>query len=122
MRGVLRLVLCTLAFAGFVAMHGVAATDPVAGHPGGLAVVADHPVEPATHPSTVVPAEGHETVHPMLAGCLFVLIGLLVAVALRLLGTVAAPAGERATRPTDAGRGARAPPLPIFLTLCVFRL
>jgi len=58
-----------------------------------------------------------------IAGCLLALLGALVALALRLVRlsaghTVAAPASAAAPHECAA----RAPPPPLFLSLCVIRL
>ena len=58
-----------------------------------------------------------------MVGCLLALLGTLVAIGLRLLdgpgtGTASAPARQAMIWL----RTARAPPDPLFLSLCVFRL
>jgi hypothetical protein len=125
--GVVRLVLLVVAGTGFLAMHGVAATDPVAGH---VSPLDSHSVvAPAMEmPSDAAPGvnarpgeAGHH--HDGMAACAFILLTVLAGVVLHAIG--AAPPGtspmlSALVRPWRAPP--RAPPLPIFLSLCVFRL
>jgi Family of unknown function (DUF6153) len=131
--GVVRLVLLALAATGFLAMHGVAATDPVAGHVSPLdahSMVA--PVEPAAAMHDADPAATSEMSsgsgaashdHDDMAACAFVLLTVLAGVVLHALGI--ASGGTYASLSTfiwSSRAPPRAPPLPIFLSLCVFRL
>ena len=127
--GVVRLVLLALAATGFLAMHGVAATDPVAGHVSPLdahSMVA--PVEPAAamHDATSEMSSGSGAAshdHDDMAACAFVLLTVLAGVVLHALGI--ASGGTYASLSTfiwSSRAPPRAPPLPIFLSLCVFRL
>jgi hypothetical protein len=127
---VVRLVLLAMAATGFVAMHGVAATDPVAGH---VSPLDSHSLVAPGEPTMVLPAAGMETVarsgdaghqhHDDVAACAFILLTVLAGIVLH--ASAAAPGG------TSPGLSAlfrsrwappRAPPLPLFLSLCVFRL
>ena len=128
--GLVRLVLLAMAATGFLAMHGVAATDPVAGH---VSPLDSHSLMAPAEPTMVMPAGGVETVarsgdashqhHDDVAACAFILLTVLAGIVLHATG--AAPGG------TSPGLSAlfrsrwappRAPPLPLFLSLCVFRL
>ncbi|CAA9449431.1 MAG: hypothetical protein AVDCRST_MAG66-4750 [uncultured Pseudonocardia sp.] len=132
--GVARVVLVAAALVGFLAMHGFAITDGVGSHHA-VAVASHNPVPTVlTHSGPASPADVtpdvtstgsedrplHESV---MAGCLFVLLALTSGLLLRLLwttGSLAALRGSvrRLARPAPA----RAPPCPVFLSLCVFRL
>jgi hypothetical protein len=128
--GVVRLVLLALAATGFLAMHGIAATDPVAGHVSPLdshAVIA--PVAPSEGmhaaptmaPDSVSPTPGHD--HDDMAACAFILLTVLAGVVLHALGIGAGSTWTNLSTVVWSRRGpARAPPQPIFLSLCVFRL
>ena len=131
--GVVRLVLLALAATGFLAMHGVAATDPVAGHVSPLdahSMVA--PVEPAAALHDADPAATSEMSsgsgaashdHHDIAACAFVLLTVLAGVVLHALGIASGGTYARLSAFVWSSRGPpRAPPLPIFLSLCVFRL
>ena len=136
--GAVRILLLTLAAAGFLAMHGMAATDPAGLH--------HSPMMPATsmadpHRSTG-PGDGTASAqaacpdtaptcshggasdgHDVMVACLFVLLGFVAGVALQLLrgglgSTTPVPPGSL----WDGRSPPRAPPRPIFLSLCVFRL
>lgn len=134
--GVARLALLTLAAAGFLAMHGFAATDPGGAHhnPMNVSVTIEHPApSPADHagrdtaaPMPTVPllvAPEDDDGHGLMAACLFVLISVLAGVTLRVfLGRGGVGALNRLRPMRDGHRRSRAPPIPIFLTLCVFRL
>jgi hypothetical protein len=128
--GVVRLVLLTMAATGFLAMHGVAATDPAAGH---VSPLDSHSLMAPAEPAMVLPAAGVETVarsgdpghqhHDDVAACAFILLTVLAGIVLH--ASAAAPGG------TSPGLSAlfrsrwappRAPPMPLFLSLCVFRL
>jgi hypothetical protein len=126
--GVVRLVLLVVAGTGFLAMHGAAATDPVAGH---VSPLDSHSmVAPAVEmPSDAAPGvnarsgeAGHHH-HDDMAACAFILLTVLAGVVLHALG-VASPGTSPALSALVRSWRAppRAPPLPIFLSLCVFRL
>ena len=147
--GVLRLIGLALALTGFVAMHGVASSASGAhcGAPSALLAASD--AQGGAHGVTDGSTAGHGTstavAHfvgvgagvaasldapvpspdsdDLMVGCLLALLGALVAIGLRLLGwsgTTTAPLGVRRTGAWL--RAARAPPNPLFLSLCVFRL
>jgi hypothetical protein len=130
--GVVRLTLLALAATGFLAMHGIAATDPVAGHVSPLdahsVVAADgpsdgkHDSEPAA--STMAPAPAcDDACHDDMAACAFILLTVLAGVVLHALGIGAGSTWTNLSTVVWSRRGpARAPPQPIFLSLCVFRL
>jgi hypothetical protein len=130
--GVVRLVLLALAATGFLAMHGLAATDPVAGHVSPLdahSVVA--PVGPAagvpdSEPaaSTMAPEPACDGgCHDDMAACAFILLTVLAGVVLHALGVASASTSRGLSALMRSRRAPpRAPPLPIFLSLCVFRL
>jgi hypothetical protein len=127
---VVRLILLTLAATGFLAMHGLAATDPVAGHISPLdshAVIA--PVghsegmhaAPTMAPDSASGTHGHD--HDDMAACAFILLTVLAAVALHALGVATGSSFPTLSTFTSSRRGPpRGPPQPIFLSLCVFRL
>ncbi len=144
--GVLRLVVLALTLTGFVAMHGIAsaaggthcgappammATSGAHGsdaHGVAHGLTADHGTTTAMeHIAGVVAGVGAPVPAPdsddLMVGCLLALLGALVAIGLPLLGwfgTTTAAAGVR--RAGAWLRAARAPPNPLFLSLCVFRL
>lgn len=136
--GVLRLVVLALTLAGFVAMHALTSSGGDGTHcgsPGALLTPADphHALDaPATHPPTAAATHiGVQTPTPdpgqdvddLVTGCLLALLGALVAMALRLLGRVRAHITSLPGRRAFIDlRVARAPPDPLFLSLCVFRL
>jgi hypothetical protein len=124
--GVARLLLVASALVAFLVMHGLAATDAAGAHH--LSGVGSHNDAPAATPvdhNTVIdncpcpdPAD-----HDVMAGCLFILLALAAGIVLRALRTSAGPA-TAAGRPgwVRTGGPARAPPCPVFVSLCVFRL
>ncbi len=58
-----------------------------------------------------------------MAACVFVLLGIVAAFALHTLrGGFGATPGVSLTTVREARRPPRAPPRPVFLSLCVFRL
>jgi hypothetical protein len=130
--GVVRLILLALAATGFLAMHGIAATDPVAGHVSPLdahSVVAPvgpsegmHDSEPAA--STMGPEPACDgSCHDDMAACAFILLTVLAGAVLHALGIGAGRTWPNISNVRWSRRGpARAPPQPIFLSLCVFRL
>ena len=126
--GVVRIVLLALAATGFLAMHGVAATDPMAGH-----------VSPLDSHSLVAPAmempaaagpgmnarsgDASQHHHDSLAACAFILLTVLAGVVLHALGVASASTSPKLSAYFWSRRAPpRTPPLPIFLSLCVFRL
>ena len=123
-----RVALLVLAAAGFLAMHGVAATDPMAGHVSPLdshslvAPVMEMPADPGPGVAAHQGDAGHQH-HVDLAACAFILLTVLAGVVLRALGVASAgtsPPFSALVRPNRAPP--RTPPVPIFLCLCVFRL
>jgi hypothetical protein len=147
---VCRLVVLGLTLVGIVAMHGLASTDAAGQHRTPLDVTmtsgthaaapiplvpthdgprtgsppapafADLPAAPAAGP-VLTQGEQHDG-HGLMAACIAILLGMLAALALRVL---------RVGRGTDKlltsarrwsrAAAARAPPQPLFLSLCVFR-
>ncbi|WP_433290603.1 hypothetical protein ACQPZQ_45045 [Pseudonocardia sp. CA-142604] len=137
--------------AGIVAMHGLASTDPAGQHQSALDVtMAPGTVEPPAVPAVpargqrqnampaahaapvdlptrlsdgVVFTQGNQhDGHDLMAACLAVLLGLLAAVALALVGSWRGSDWmANATRRWSTAAAARAPPRPLFLSLCVFR-
>ncbi|OLT00438.1 hypothetical protein BJF90_35170 [Pseudonocardia sp. CNS-004] len=134
--GAVRLLLLVLAAVGFVAMHGVAATDPGGVHHNPMSVsatvvhtgpsAADHArpdagAQMAMTPLVVTP--GEDDGHGLMAACVFVLFGVLGSVVLHVLSGHLGAFAPDPTRSLGLGeRRSRAPPKPIFLSLCVFRL
>jgi len=128
---VVRLVLLALAATGFLAMHGVAATDPLAGH---ISPLDSHSlVAPAEHamampdagaPPVAWSGEAGRHNHDDLAACAFILLTVLAGVVvLHALGGGADGASPKLSALVRQTREPpRAPPLPLFLSLCVFRL
>lgn len=138
-RGVLRLVVLALTLAGFVTIHGLAVVDAGQAHCGLPAALlltdgdanpfADQPME--HHDNALVGEHGTPAAAPvpsrdsdqLMIGCLLALLGTLVAIGLRLLGGSHPGAAFTPARQALAWlRAARAPPEPLFLSLCVFRL
>lgn len=137
-RGVFRLVVLALTLAGFVTMHGLAAADAGPAHcglPAALLLTGDdHTVmdQPVAHHDgalvgehgtrAAAPAPARDS-HELMIGCLLALLGTLAAIGLRLLGGPHAGTALASVRQALAWlRAARAPPDPLFLSLCVFRL
>ena len=147
--GVARVALVVAALAGFLAMHGFAMTDGAGSHhaaavasPHTAAVAAPHTAPPGlTHSgpasadvtsavtSTVTSAvtsrdsEDRPLHESVMAGCLLVLLALTGALMLQLGWATSGLAVLRAAvRTVPRPASARAPPCPIFLSLCVFRL
>lgn len=132
--GVSGSVVLFVLLAGFVAMHGVASTTSAGVHHSGITLIAG-PGHDATvrgpvadmgepMPGAGSPDEGSGESHGLMAGCLIVLCGIAVAVALRLLRRVDIGAASRA--PSWAGlvapEPARPPPRRYRLSLCVLRV
>lgn len=134
--GAVRLLLLVLAAAGFVAMHGVAATDPGGAHHNPMSVSAtvehpgpsgaDHAVPDAGAPmagALLVDAPEQDDGHGLMAACVFVLLSMLGGVVLHALSGHIGGSAPDPTRSLGLGqRRCRAPPKAIFLSLCVFRL
>jgi hypothetical protein len=130
-----RLMLLMAAAAGFLAMHGLAATDPAGIHHYPLSMSATSTADPARATgdeardlasAPMVMNSAHDCgsdCHDMAAACLFVLLGTLAAVTLRALHKGLAGTGPAALRTIwQRCSPARSPPHPVFLVLCVFRL
>jgi hypothetical protein len=128
-----RLLLVVAALAGFLAMHGLAATDSAGAHHLGSVVAQQHDMDVTTpvadghraiaHVLGAAPAQDPAQHDAAMAGCVFILLALAGAIALRAFWVTAA--GSTSVR--NAGRApshgpARAPPCPVFVSLCVFRL
>ena len=139
-RGVLRLVVLALTLVGFAALHGFGSVAGDGAHCGSapaLRMVADthgsaesfppdhHATTPTTHdggPRADSTTSGHNS-DDVTTGCLLALFGALVLVGLRLLRRFAFDITSPRVRHASAWlKGARAPPDPLFLSLCVFRL
>jgi hypothetical protein len=148
---VCRFVLLALTLAGIVAMHGLASCDAVGQHrmapdvtmasgtpetppmlpvsvhgdtrtgiPALHAALADM-IAPSGDGLVLAPGKQHEG-HELMAACVVILLGLLAALVLPLLRTFRGLDGIlAATRRWSTGAAARAPPRPLFLSLCVFR-
>jgi hypothetical protein len=127
---VVRLVLLALAATGFLAMHGIAATDPVAGHISPLdshALIAPvGPSEGMHAAQTMAPDSASGTPahdHDDMAACAYILLTVLAAVTLHALGVATGSSFPTLSTFTSSRRGPpRGPPQPIFLSFCVFRL
>lgn len=133
--GVARLMLLMVAAAGFLAMHGLAATDSAGLHHNPMSTAAMSTADPApamgdeasdVTSAPVVMGSAHECgsdCHDMAAACLFVLLGALAAATLRALHKGLVGIGPAALCAIWQRRGpARSPPRSVFLVLCVFRL
>ncbi|MFC5235995.1 hypothetical protein [Pseudonocardia zijingensis] len=134
--GAARLLLLALAAVGFVAMHGVAVTDPGGAHHNPMSVSAtvehtgpsgpDHARPDADVPTATAPLAGapdRDDGHALMAACVFVLVSVLGAVVLHALsGHLGVSPPDPRRSPGVGHRRSRAPPKPIFLSLCVFRL
>ncbi|GAA1194525.1 hypothetical protein GCM10009608_32470 [Pseudonocardia alaniniphila] len=146
-----RLIVLAFTLAGIVAMHGLASTDPAGQHQSALDVtMAPGTHEPPTVPAVPAHGQGQNAMpaahavpvdllprlsddvvltpgnqhdgHDLMAACLAVLLGLLAAVVLALLRSWRGPDWiANATRRWSTAAAARAPPRPLFLSLCVFR-
>lgn len=134
-------MVLALTLTGFVAMHGLASAGGGEAHCGSPAALllatdahgSDGAVDQPTahHDSTLVddhhtraeaPTPSHGS-DELMVGCLLALLATLVAIGLRLLGGRDAVVVSALARPALAWlRTARAPPDPLFLSLCVFRL
>ena len=139
--GAFRLIVLALTLVGFVAMHGLASTDGDGTHCDPLHALmptAHGPVDdmagdaPATtaaaHPDLIasvtfsVQSADHDA-HELMTGCLLALLGALAALVLRLLRVPAVESASTTNLSTPSGQWtARAPPHPLFLSLCVLRL
>jgi hypothetical protein len=128
---VVRFTLLMVAAAGFLTMHGVAATDTTGLHHNPMTMSATSTTDPAhamadprSAPVTVASTpDGGSDGHNMAAACLFVLLSVLAAVTLRALYKRPGGTERAALRAIWRRRSpARSPPQPVFLVLCVFRL
>ena len=145
--GPLRVVVLGLTLVAFLAMHGVASAGGESSHcavPDTLLSPLTTALHGMTHgdmthagTATTAPADVHAPVGSTVAspgstpdgddksmtGCLLALLGALVALA---LGLVRLSAGHTVSAPASAAGphecAARAPPPPLFLSLCVIRL
>jgi Family of unknown function (DUF6153) len=128
--GVVRLVLLAMAATGFLAMHGLAATDPVAGH---VSPLDSHSMVASAESGMAMPDAGTGTVawsadaghhqHDDMAACAFILLTVLAGVVLHALGLASGGTSPGLSALVRSRRAPpRAPPLPLFLSLCVFRL
>jgi hypothetical protein len=138
----LRLLVLALTLAGFVAMHGLASAGSDGSHcappvalissaataahdmaDSSTAVATGVHVDLASDPTVASVGSTHGDGDELMAGCLLALLGGLVALVLRLLRMSAEhiPSSSVSSALSRA-RAARAPPPPLFLSLCVFRL
>jgi hypothetical protein len=139
-RGALRLVVLALTLVGFAALHAfgsVAGDGTHCGSAPALAMVAnphgtaesssaDHHAPAVTRHNEGVRADatppGHDSDNAT-AGCLLALIGALALIGLRLLRRFGIDTTPPQLRHASTWlHAARAPPGPLFLSLCVFRL
>ncbi|OZM79976.1 hypothetical protein CFP66_23575 [Pseudonocardia sp. MH-G8] len=129
-----RLVLLLLAAVGFLAMHGLAATDPLGAHhtpittagPTTEAATMEHMAgtDRSTPTAVASVSDPHDTdSHAMMTACVFVLLSALAGIALRaLFGRIDGTPPTLLRIAANGRQRTRAPPHPIFLSLCVFRL
>jgi len=138
--GVLRLVVLALTLVGFAALHAFGSVAGDGTHCGSAPALMmateshgaagssshDHHATTPTTGGTGVEAgattSGHDS-DDVTTGCLLALFGALVLAGLRLLRGFAIDTTSPQIRHSYAWlRGARAPPEPLFLSFCVFRL
>ena len=139
--GAFRLIVLALTLVGFVAMHGLASIDGDGTHCDPLHALmptahgsvddmtGDAPATTAAaHPDLIasvtfsVQSADHDA-HALMTGCLLALLGALAALILRLLRVPAIQNTSTTNLSTPSGQWtARAPPHPLFLSLCVLRL
>ena len=139
--GAFRLIVLALTLVGFVAMHGLASTDGDGTHCDPLHALmstahgsVDDMAGDATattaakYPDLIasvtfsVQSADHDA-HELMTGCLLALLGALAALILRLLRVPAVQSASTTNLSTPSGQWtARAPPHPLFLSLCVLRL
>ena len=87
------------------------------------AAAADTHVGPTVHPTVASPGHTGDDSGKFMTGCLLALLGALVALALRLVRTSAGTTTLMSASSVSLHeRAARAPPQPLFLSLCVIRL
>lgn len=118
--GVRGLVVLFVLLGGFVAMHGIAATTETGTHhnPGVVLVAPQHDMPGAPDD------DEHGGSHALMTGCLVALLGVFVAIVLRLCWPL------RFVRPRPAGhvpqrvwqRPVRPPPNRRRISLCVIRV
>lgn len=127
--GVVRLLLVASALVAFLVMHGLAATDSAGTHH--ISGARTHDDAPAAtsvdHDAAAAVIDNcpcHDPAdHEVMAGCLFILLALAAGIVLRALRTSAVPATATGRLGwVRTGGPARAPPCPVFVSLCVFRL
>jgi len=136
-----RLLVFALTLVGFVAMHGLASAGGESSHCA-LPDALISPVDTARHDMTgdradaagahvapgmdsTVASSGHtgDDGGKSMAGCLLALLGAIIALALRLVRMTAGHTALRLGLSVSLHqRAARAPPQPLFLSLCVIRL
>jgi len=137
-RGVLRLVVLALTLAGFATMHAlgsVAGDGKHCGSPPALIILADdHGADEMATAHAAVSTMHDDRTHALASmadrhsddlttGCLLALLGALVAIGLRLLRRFGSDTTSPRVRHASFWlQAARAPPDPLFLSLCVFRL
>ncbi len=139
-RGALRLVVLALTLVGFAALHAFGSVAGNAAHCGSapaLMLVADQPSVAKSHPpgqhataatahderaQADAPTPAHDP-DDVTTGCLLALFGALALIGLRLLRRLSTDTTPPQLRHAATWlRAARAPPAPLFLSLCVFRL
>jgi hypothetical protein len=125
--GMARLVLVAAALVGFLAMHGFDMTDGAGSHHA-APMTAQHAMAksddapPATLVTAAAPGHAPSQHEGVMVGCVFVLVAL-AGLTLALLSAVTVSATQLGGAPrVQAFRPARAPPCPVFISLCVFRL
>jgi hypothetical protein len=138
-RGALRLVVLALTLLGFAALHAFGSVAGAGTHCGSapaLMMVADphntaesslshdHAAIAIAHGGSAradTTTSGHHS-DDVATGCLLALFGALVLIGLRLLRRFGTDTTSPRVRPPLPWRNAaRAPPAPLYLSLCVFR-
>jgi hypothetical protein len=118
----IRLAVVGLGLAGIVAMHGLSVTDAGGMHRSPVAATSHDAHEQVDTPDPAPGCSTGEDCHLAMAGCLAILLGLIGFAALRLQHVSRSAGGPPTSfRRAFAPPAARAPPRPIFLSLCVFR-
>jgi hypothetical protein len=125
-----RLLLVVAGLTGFLLMHGLAATDSAGAHhvgdasTGRAAAMTSQPDHLGIAPMAANAGDHDPASHDAaMAGCVFILLALAGGIVLRALRTsTVSGTAPRSIRRARHDGPARAPPCPVFLSLCVFRL